>query len=124
MGAAAAGSVSVYKGIEEVPKNYDDINQVVEQESTFWYFFGVKESHCYGLIHHDTGKTVLFVPKFDEGYKLWMYVKSLEQFKKELDVDEVIYETEMREYIEKVSPSCIYLFTGVDTDSGISPAEP
>ena len=72
-------------------KNYDDINQFVEQESTFWYFFGVKESHCYALIHHDTGKAVLFVPKLDEGYKLWMYVKSLEQFMKDYDVDQVMF---------------------------------
>lgn len=30
-GAAGAGSISLYKGIEEVHKNYDDIDHVVEQ---------------------------------------------------------------------------------------------
>jgi len=54
--------VSLYKGIPTIAKNYDDIDYLVEQESTFWYFFGVKEADCYAVIHHGSGKAVLFVP--------------------------------------------------------------
>ena len=46
------GSVSLFKGIEMVSKNYDDIEYLVEQESTFWYLFGVKEADCLAVFHN------------------------------------------------------------------------
>ena len=124
VGEQGKNSISLYKGIEEVPKNYDDINQVVEQESTFWYFFGVKETHCYAIIHHDTGKVALFVPELSEGYKLWMFVKSRTEFKEGYKMDEVLFTHQLRPYIEQTNPSCIYLYSGEDTDSKIRPDEP
>ena len=46
------GSICLFKGIEDVPKNYEDTNHIVEQESTFWYLFGVKETNCYAVIEN------------------------------------------------------------------------
>jgi hypothetical protein len=54
--------VTLLKGIETLHKNYDDNDYLPEQESTFWYFFGVKEADCLAIIHHDTGKSVLVIP--------------------------------------------------------------
>jgi hypothetical protein len=51
----------------------------------------VKEPDCQALIHHANEKTVLFVPYVPEDYKLWMIVKSLEEYKAEYQVDEVRY---------------------------------
>lgn len=45
-------SICLFKGIETVPKNHEDTNHFVEQESTFWYLFGVKETDCYAVIHN------------------------------------------------------------------------
>ena len=61
--------------------------------------FGVKEADCMAVIHHDTGKTVLFVPHLTEAYKLWMFVKSNEQFKEDYQVDEVKLTKNLREYL-------------------------
>lgn len=61
-------------------RNYDDIDEVVDQESTFWYLFGVKEANCYALIENGTGKTTIFVPRLGENLKMWMYIKPNELF--------------------------------------------
>lgn len=57
-----ANSVTLLKGIETLHKNYEDFDYLPEQESTFWYFFGVKEADRLAIIHHDTGKSVLVIP--------------------------------------------------------------
>jgi Xaa-Pro dipeptidase len=38
----------------------------------------VQEADCYASIEIDTGKAILFIPKFDEAYKMWMTVYSPE----------------------------------------------
>ena len=116
-------SVSLFKGIETLHKNYDDNDYLPEQQSTFWYFFGVKEADCQALIHHATGKTVLFIPEIPEDYKLWMIVKSAEEFKAEYKVDEVLYTNQVRKYLEDIKPT-VYLFSGIDSDSGLKVDEP
>jgi hypothetical protein len=34
---------------------------------------------CYGVIDFEQEKTILFVPKLDNFYKIWMTVSSLEE---------------------------------------------
>lgn len=84
-------SVCLFKGIPTVHKNYDDIDYKVEQESTFWYFFGIQEADCYGAIEVDTGKATLFIPRLDESYKMWMTVYSPAELKLKHDINEVDY---------------------------------
>lgn len=90
----------MFKGIETLYKNYDDIEFLPEQESTFWYLFGVKEPDCFAIIHNGSGKVVLFVPLLSEDYKLWMFVKSCEEFKKEYNIEEVRFTSEIKEYLK------------------------
>jgi hypothetical protein len=52
-----------------------------------------------------------------------MVVKTPEELKQEYGVDEVKYVHELRAYLEQIS-STIYLFSGVDSDSGLSVEEP
>jgi Xaa-Pro dipeptidase len=118
-----ANSLTLLKGIETLHKNYDDNDYLPEQESTFWYFFGVKEADCLAAIHHHTGKTVLFIPEIPEDYKLWMVVKSKEEFKQEYRVDEVLFVGELRQYLLDLKPK-VYLFSGEDSDSGLKVEEP
>lgn len=68
-------SFCLFKGIGTVPKNYEDNDHLVEQEGTFWYLFGVQTPHCYALIDNKSGRSILFVPRLGEDYKLWMTIK-------------------------------------------------
>jgi hypothetical protein len=45
------------------------------------------------------GETTLFVPRLDEAYKMWMYVKPVEQFKKEVRAREVLFTDELEKFI-------------------------
>jgi hypothetical protein len=53
--------------------------------------FGVKETDCYAVIHNDSGETTLFVPRLDDAYRMWMYVKERDVFKKEVGAREVLF---------------------------------
>ena len=47
---------------------------------------------CYGFIDFQNSKSVLFVPKLDNFYKIWMTTLSLEEYKKKYElVDEILY---------------------------------
>ena len=107
-----------------MPKHYDDTEYIPEQESTFWYLFGVKETDCYAIIENNTGNTVLFVPRYPEIYQMWMYVKPIEDFKKDYKVERVLYVDELEDYLKESKPTITYLFSGTDSDSGLEAAEP
>jgi hypothetical protein len=76
-----------------------------------------------GLIHNKTGKAVLFVPELSEAYKLWMFVKSQQEFKEGYKVDDVLFTKDIRNYLENIN-STIYLYSGIDTDSDMRVDEP
>lgn len=92
-------SISLFKGITPVHKNHEDTDHVVEQESTFWYLFGVKETDCYATIDFATGKSTLFIPRYHEDYKMWMYVKPQEKFIEDYLVDEVKFVDEIEKHL-------------------------
>lgn len=96
----------------------------MEQETTFWYLFGVKEADCYSVIEPETGRSVLFVPRHPEAYKMWMYVKPTEEFIKDYKVDKVLYTDEIETWLQDYKPTTTYLFSGTDSDSGLKPEEP
>ena len=96
----------------------------MEQETTFWYLFGVKEADCYAVIEPETGSSVLFVPRHPEAYKMWMYVKPTEEFIKDYKVDKVLYTDEIETWLQDYKPTTTYLFSGTDSDSGLKPEEP
>lgn len=114
----------LFKGIEDIPKNYEDTNHVVEQESTFWYLFGVKETNCYAVIENSSGDSILFVPRYEEAYKMWMYVKPVEKFLSDYKIQKVMFVDELEPYLKGKEPSEIYIYTGTDSDSKITTYEP
>lgn len=94
------------------------MNYPFYQEGNFYYLFGVQEPDCYGALEVDSGKTVLFVPKMSNLYKIWMTVLSAEDFKTKYDVDEVVYVEEMSEWLVKRAAEKVYLNAGINSDSG------
>lgn len=117
-------AVCLFKGIPTVNKNYDDIDYKVEQESTFWYFFGVQHADCYAAIEVTSGKAVLFIPKLDEAYKMWMTILSPEEMTQKHQIDETRYVDQLESYLETANPGRIYLFHGVDSDSKLETLYP
>jgi len=68
----------------------------------------VKEPDCYALLTPSKEKdeqgnfkshTTLFVPKFEQAYKMWMYVKPLEKFESDYKVQKVLTTDDMEEYV-------------------------
>lgn len=96
----------------------------VDQDSNFWYLFGVNLADCYASIEIVTGRTVLFAPKIDEGYKIWMTVLSLEEQKQKFNVDEVVYADEIEGYLQKLQPEKIFVIEGESSDSGFKMYKP
>ena len=99
----------------------------VEQESNFWYFFGVDLADCYASIDISSGHTILFVPRLDEAYKLWMVVLSNQEIKEKFRINEVKCTDEIETTLASLNPSEIYVVDGVCSDSGLpmhSPAFP
>jgi Xaa-Pro dipeptidase len=62
------------------------------QEAFFYYLFGVTEMDSYAIIDLESEKTVLFMPKLDNYYKIWMTVLDVQEYKKKYPlVDEVMF---------------------------------
>lgn len=67
-------AVGFFKGASEVPLYSSDCSYPEYQEAFFYYLFGVDEMDCYGVIDFENEKAVLFVPRLDNLYKIWMTV--------------------------------------------------
>ena len=80
---------------------------------------------CYGFIDLKTEKTVLFIPKYDELYKVWMTVLSIDQVKaKYTMIDEIMYVDQMEQYFKDNQPKTVYLNLGENSDSGLTTGIP
>jgi Xaa-Pro dipeptidase len=64
----------------------------------------VEEPDCYGLMETDTGKAVLFMPRYDEDKQMWQYVPTLDEMKNKWQLDEVLYVDELEHYLQTKSP--------------------
>lgn len=117
-------SACLFQGIQDIPKNYEDTNHVVEQESTFWYLFGVKETNCYAVIDNSTGETTLFIPRYEEAYQMWMYVKPAEKFKQDYKVESVQFVDQLEAYLQAKELEEIFIYSGTDSDSKLEVALP
>jgi Xaa-Pro dipeptidase len=103
--APAARSLVYLRGASLTPKNDSDVDYPFEQESSFFYLFGVQEHDCEGVIEVDSGRSILFVPQPTEAYLIWMKMLDKEQFKALAKVDEVLYHHEKEAYFKAYSPS-------------------
>jgi Xaa-Pro dipeptidase len=88
----------------------------------------VKEPGFYGAIRIEDGITVLFMPRHDESYKIWcgeIYPPSY--FQSLYGVDEVLHIDDMKAWLAnevKGENSIIHILSGINADSGKSPAQP
>jgi Xaa-Pro dipeptidase len=121
----STGCVAFFKGANEVPLYSSDVTYPEYQEAFFYYLFGAVEMDCFGLIDFENKKSVLFVPKYDEFYKVWMTVLSLDQFKEKYSsVDEVMYTDDIEQYFKARKPSKVFLNLGKNSDSGLTTCVP
>ena len=119
IGDKATGSVGFFKGASEVPLYSSNVSYPEYQEAFFYYLFGVAAMDCYGVIDFEHEKVILFVPKLDNYYKIWMTVMDKEGYKTKYDIlDEVHYCDEMEAWFAKRQPTTVYVNQGVNSDSG------
>lgn len=63
-----------------MPLYSSDVSYPEYQEAFFYYLSGVFEMDCYLLLDFNAEKTILFVPKMDNLYKIWMNTMTKEDF--------------------------------------------
>ena len=74
---------------------------------------------CYGFLDFATEKAILFVPKLDNLYKIWMTVLTPEDFASKYEL-EVRSMAELQEFMAVECPassSTVYVNLGVNSDS-------
>jgi Xaa-Pro dipeptidase len=101
-----------------------DVDHFPRQEANFWYLFGVDDPDCYGILHLETGKSYLIVPKIPGEYKIWMVVHDKEYFKENNLAEETHYCEELEDLMKQLAPSNIFLNYGKNSDSGLYPDIP
>ena len=66
------GDFALFRGASEVPLYSSDVSYPEYQDACFYYLFGVHEMDCYAIIDFHNEKAVLFAPKLNNLYKIWM----------------------------------------------------
>ena len=108
-----------------MPLYSSDVAYPEYQEAFFYYLFGAVEMDCFGIIDFAQEKCVLFVPKLDNFYKIWMTTLSIDEWKVRYPlIDEIHYTDEMEAYFAERKPATIFLNKGVNSDSGLTTQYP
>jgi len=116
--------IAVFRGASEVPLYSSDVCYPEYQEAFFYYLFGAKEMDCVGVIDFATEKPIMFAPKLDRIYEIWMTLHSAEDLSKDYEF-EVRDLTELSNYINNErKPETIYLNKGVNSDSSLTTDTP
>ncbi|XP_070503965.1 xaa-Pro dipeptidase [Chironomus tepperi] len=100
---------------------YDtDTNQTAfRQESYFQYLFGVSEPDFFGAIRVSDGHTILFAPRLDKEYEVWMGpIASTDQVKARYEVDEAFYVDELVQVLSDKKTSLLLTLSSINSDSG------
>lgn len=89
---------------------YDtDYEYPFRQESNFWYLTGVNEPDFQMLMHVPGGTWHLFVPERDAQFAVWNgFVYDKEDYKGLYKPDQVHYESELEDVINKYQPERLY----------------
>jgi len=118
-------AVALFQGASEVPMYSSDVAYPEYQEAFFYYLFGVTEMDSFAVIDFTNEKTILFLPKLDNYYKIWMTVLTVDEYKKKYSlVDEIMFVDQMEEYLKTQSPEVVYVNKGVNSDSGLTTMVP
>lgn len=113
-----AKSVLLFEGGHGEIRHETDHEKVFRQESNFSYLFGVKEPDCMAIIEVDTGKTTLLVPKLPEEYAVWMGpIRTNASLQDEYKTESVEFVSDIKDVLEKLSPSEVHTTRGLNKDS-------
>lgn len=118
------GEVMYFKGKETIPVDSTDVDYEVQQESFFYYLFGVQELACNMVVTLPDFTPHLFIPKFDFIYKIWMTTFDLEDAKKTYPDFEIHYNDELETFVKQHGKRQVYINKGVNSDSGLSTLVP
>jgi len=115
-----ADGVVFLQGGSNPERNDTDHEPLFRQESFFQWTFGVKEPDFFGAIDIATGKSVLFMPKLADAYKVWMgEIRQPAYFKDLYRVDEVKYVEEMQQTLkDHLKAKKLLILSGTNSDSG------
>ena len=106
--ANADGAILMF-GFPEPGRPLTDYDPKFRQESYFWYMTGVNEPECACYIDIKTGHTVLFYPLIDEEMVIWAGEQpTLADIKETYGFDEVLLNTEIKAYVDKMKPSTLH----------------
>ena len=114
-------------GPETQPKNDEDSPIRVWPEPFFYYLFGIRdEINTYGIIELETQKAILFTQLLTPEEAKWSKPKTLEDFKRIYEVDEVYELNHIDVYLkdDRVKNSKIYLNKGICPTSHRNTATP
>jgi len=101
-----------------------DVEVVFRQESYFQWCFGTTESDCYGAIEIATGKSILFIPRLSDAYRVWMgKIFPTSFFVTKYAVDECYYTDEISSILKEKSAETLLTLLGTNTDSDLSTVE-
>ena len=120
-------AVAFFKGANEVPLYSSDVSYPSYQEAFFYYVFGVIEMDCFGVLDFQQEKAILFVPKLDNLYKIWMTVMTKEDYATKYDL-EVRYIDDLPEYLTSQcgasTGTTVYVNRGINSDSKLQTQVP
>lgn len=110
-------AVVFLQGGKESCRDDTDHEHLFRQESFFHWTFGVREPDNYGAIDIKSGKSMLFVPRLDEEYAVWLgRIKTKEEFRELYEVDEVHFVDEMVSILKGYSSELLVIH-GFNSDS-------
>jgi len=112
-------SFVLLQGGDDETQYSSDRELVFRQESYFQWCFGVTESGCSGAIQLETGKSILFVPRLPESYKVWSgKIHPTSHFKSKYAVDECYFFDQIKAVMEEKNAQTFLTLKGQNTDSG------
>lgn len=116
----AAGTFIVLQGgTEHCRYDTDGVLCAFRQESYFHWTFGVMEQDYYGAIETATGKSILFMPRLPDSYRVWMgELSEPADIKSRYLVDEVYYVDQIESVLKDSKASLLLLLHGLNSDSG------
>lgn len=115
------GSAIILQGGKDVNIYDTDVEQLFRQESFFTYLFAINEPGYYGAIDLTKNESILFIPKFDESYTVWMgTIKPTDYYKEKYGIDYVYYVDEIANIMIERSINLLYVNVGKNINSDLS----
>ena len=113
------GDFALFRGASEVPLYSSDVSYPEYQEALFYYLFGVHEMDCYAIIDFNNDKAILFAPRLNNLYKIWMTTMDAAQLSAHYGI-ETRYLDEMEAYISQNLKGVMFVNEGVNSDSDLT----